>query len=728
MSSCLITPSGRPRFPSAAARGLPRLVAGLSLSSALVAVAVSQAGAQTAAVQLETVTIEGEASTAQAGDTGLAAEGYVPAAAVSATKTDTPLERVPQSVSVVTREQLEDRNVQTLLEALNYTPGVRTGAFGFDPRFDAFSIRGFPATYTGIFRDGLREFNTGFSTFDIEPYTLGGIAILKGPSAGLYGSSNPGGIVDLRSKRPEQEAMREVEAQLGTNERYQGGFDATGPLGSGGAVSYRLTGVARDAGTDNPFVADDRLDVAPALTWSPDADTRLTILSELQRSRSGGSAAYINENRRATDLPYGDPNFNELDQEQGRIGFEFEQRLNETFVFRQKARYQALDVYAEYAYPIGAPVGGIQARGAGNLDQSLKGVVSDTQLEAKFATGPLGHTVIGGLDGSYADFENREGFGAAPSLNLATLDYSQSFDTPDYSVAQKQSQGQIGLYLQDEITYDRFTLTLGGRQDWLETKTRAGTPDDLGDEDRQRDDAFSGRVGLSYLFDSGIAPYVSYATSFAPVIGTAADGTAFKPTEAEQYEAGVKYRVPGLNAFLTASVFELTQQNGVFLRPSEDFSTNVTVQAGEIRSRGVELEGTATLWSGFDVVASYAYIDVETIEGAPGTVGKQLSSTPHHSASIWGDYTIQDGMLAGLGAGAGLRYLSKSYGDEENTFENDARTFVDAAVHYDFPQVEGLRLQVNAKNIFDEDAQVCSSGFCYKEPERQVIGTLRFRF
>ncbi|WP_182086183.1 TonB-dependent siderophore receptor [Aureimonas sp. ME7] len=713
----------------------------LTLSASVLTLGLTGA-ASAQDIQLDTVVVEGggEAGrtdgslSAQGGGVagasaaGFETQGYVTQTTRSATKTDTPLVKVPQSVSVVTEEQLDDRNPQTLAEAVGYTPGVRIGAYGLDPRFDAFFIRGLPATYTGIFRDGLREFNNGFSTFDIEPYGLEGLSILKGPAAGLYGSSNAGGIVDLRSKRPTLAAAREVEGQIGSNNRYQFNFDASGPLGNSQTSFYRLTGVARDADTDYPFASDDRLSIAPAFTWTPDADTSLTVLGELQRSRSGGTFAYVNDGLNVTDVAAGDPSFNALDQTQGRLGFELERRLDETFTFRQKARLQSLDVYGEYAYAIGGPVNGIVSRGSGTVDQTLKGVVSDTQLEAKFETGPLTHTLLGGVDASLAEYTNLEGYGSAPSLVFAAPRYDTAIATPAYSVAATQDQSQVGLYLQDEIGLDRWTLTLGGRHDWVWTDTASGGPNELVDQPEQRDSEFSGRVGLSYLFDSGIAPYVSYSTAFTPNIGTDRDGNAFVPTTAEQYEAGIKYQIPGWNTLLTASVFDITQENGVFFDVNPLTGTNEQVQRGELRSRGFEFEATATLTEGLNATLAYAYTDLEIVEGTAATTGNTLSSTPKHTVSLWGDYTVQSGAAQGLGFGAGLRYLSASFGDDENTFRNDARIFIDATAHYDVPQVEGLRIQVNATNLFGEDSQICSSGFCYKEPERNVIGSVRYRF
>jgi len=721
-------------FSSNATRRLARF---LSLSAAGLALAPGLAQAQDAPVVLDTVTIEaagGEAdgmlggAIAGAAGADYAVDGYVADTTASATKTDLPIVRVPQMVAVITEEQLDDRNVQSLTEALTYSASARVGAFGLDPRFDSFYIRGFDATYTGVFRDGLRDFSNSFLLSQVEPYGLQSLSVLKGPSSGLYGSANAGGIIDLTSKRPTTESFREIGAEYGTNNRYQATFDASGPLGGSGSTFYRMTGVARDSDTDNPFVSDDELLIAPAITYAPDADTSFTVLSELQRVHTGGTAAYVQGNRDVTDVPYADPNFNDLDQTQGRIGYEFEQRLSDVFTFRQKARYQGMDIYGEYLYPYGAAVNGVLARGSGVVAQTLHGGVADTQLEAKFDTGILRHTMTGGIDGYYTEFTNKEGYGTAPSLNLASLDYSRGIDRPDYTVAEEQSQRQLGLYLQDIIEIDRLTVALGARHDWVKTETATGAPGNLGEAEDQSDDAFTGRVGVSYLFDNGIAPYASYSTSFSPNIGLNPDGSAFVPTTAEQYELGVKYQVPDVNLLVSAAIYQIEQEKGVFLQPSADFSTSVQVQLDKLRSRGFEIEAAAGLADGLNLTLSYAYLDMEIIEGVPGTEGNTLSSRPQHTAAAYLDYTVQNGFAKGFGIGGGVRFVGESFGNDRNSFKNDARAYVDAALHYDVQAVEGLRVQVNATNIFDEDAALCTEGFCYAEQERQVIGSVRYRF
>ncbi|WP_040408670.1 TonB-dependent siderophore receptor [Aureimonas ureilytica] len=672
----------------------------------------------------------GISATAGNSDGAFETDGYVATTSSAATKTDLPLIRVPQAVSVVTPKNLEDRKPQSLKETLNYDASVRTGQSGFDPRFDLFFIRGFDASYTGVFRDGLRDFSNGFALSNVEPYGLEGLTILKGPASGLYGQSNTGGIVDLRSKRPTVAPFHEVEGQIGSNDRYQANLDASGPLGASGNVFYRMTGIARDAGTDNPFVSDDALLLAPALTYTPDTDTTVSVLGEIQGTRTGGNAAYVQAPKgfATLDIPQGDPNFNDYDQTQGRIGFEFEHRLSDRLTFRQKARYQHIDIFSEYLYPLNSAADPILRRGSGIVEQSLNAGVADTQLEAKFETGALSHTAVMGMNGFHLGFDNAEGFGGAPSLDLATLDFSRAVARPAYSVAQTQRQSQFGLYAQDAITLDGWTVVTGLRHDWTWIDTRSGTPQALGPEDRKRDAQVTGRVGLSYLFDNGISPYVSYSTSFNPNIGFGEAGNAFDATTSKQYEAGLKYQAPTLPLMISAAVYQIDQKDGVFIQPSADGSTSISVQLDTLRSHGVDVAMQARILEDLNLTLSYAYNRLEVIEGVAATEGKEISSRPNHSFAAYADYTIQGGFADGLGFGAGVRYTSESFGDALNTFANDARIFVDAAVHYDVPQIDGLHLQVNATNLLGEDADVCTEGFCYKEQKRQVLGSVRYRF
>jgi iron complex outermembrane receptor protein len=289
--------------------------------------------------------------------------------------------------------------------------------------------------------------------------------------------------------------------------------------------------------------------------------------------------------------------------------------------------------------------------------------------------------------------------------------------------------------MQDQMRYDALTFTLGGRYDWVSTDTEntdlasgAGTSID------QKDRAFSWRAGVTYETEWGITPYASYSTAFSPNAGVnLATGNPFNPTESEQQEIGVKYLLPDSNTMLTAALFNIDQSNGLYYEvvnlPSGP--ANIQVQRGELRSRGLELEANTSLDNGLSLIASYTYTQAKIIDGPAGTVGNDVSSIPRHMASLWAHYDMpEDGALSGLGFGAGVRFSGSSFGEDANTTTNSSRAFVDASIDFDFAAIdkdfEGLKLQVNATNLFDRRGTVCSAGFCYRDQGRTVVGSLKY--
>lgn len=684
-------------------------------------------------IVLDTVTLEGSGSGRDAGlgvGGGVETEGYVAKGARVGTKTDTDLRKVPQAVAVVSREELEDRKVQTLVEAARYTSGVRAGTFGFDPAFDTLFIRGFNVADTGYYRDGLRSLGGTFSVFRHEPNGLDGISILKGPSSVLYGSGAPGGLVDVVSKRPTEAPFREVEAQVGTRSRYHVAFDASGPLGEGENVLYRLTGLERSADTQYIAARDDRTFIAPALTFrSEDRNTHLTVLGEYSDLKSGGSRGYLTLNNRVTDIEQGDPRFRDLGQEQGRIGYEFEHRFNDNLAVRQNLRYQSIDTDMKFVSVFGLNPGGLTAsRGAGQILDEADGIAVDNQVEGKFETGDIAHTVLGGLDYTYLDSRYRYGSSAAPDLDLVSLNYGQQeiFGPSSHALSDTDThQQQTGLYLQDQIEYQRFVLTLGGRYDWLDTDSLDNvTP---ASSVRSEDSKFSGRVGLSYLLENGLTPYANYATSFAPTSGLSASGAPFGPTEGEQVEIGLKYAPEGLGLSVDAALFHIEQSNLLTVDPT---NINFRVQRGEVLSQGFELQANAGLTDGLSLVAAYTYLDLTFAAGE--NEGRRVPGIPRHQVSLWGHYDVLSGPVEGIGLGLGARFLGSSYADDLNTQENDSRVLIDAALSYDFgathPELEGISAQINAQNVFDKRDETCTTGYCYREEGRNVIGSLRYRF
>jgi iron complex outermembrane receptor protein len=705
----------------------------LALSLTAFAQDTAQSITSEGATVLETLTVTG-------GSGGvITADGYVGTSSATGAKIDTPFLQTPQSISSVTEQQLKDRNPQTLLDTLAYTPGSRVGAYGFDPRFDSFTVRGFDVTYNGVFRDNLRQPGASSSLFKTEPYGLEGVSILRGPSSALYGASGAGGLFNLITKRPTEEPLHELQLQYGTDNRYQGQFDFSGPINETDPLYYRMTGLLRDADTEQVAVPDDRAYIAPAFTWKPDEDTKLTILGEYSRTKTGGTAAYYNDplTGEVTDIFAGNPDFNDSVQKQARIGYEFEHRLNETFTFRQNMRVSTLNTDADwaFAYAPNAVDPTLLDSSAGTFDERLTAFVVDNQLEARFDTGALDHTLLAGIDYSKLRFRSLSGTGFTPPLDTNNPTEGRPTDPIDFTSRVVQDQWQLGTYLQDQIRYDAWTLTAGARYDWVSTDTdTTDLTTDAIDSVSQKDKTFSGRIGLTYETDFGLAPYISYSTAFSPNAGINREtGSPFKPTKSEQEEIGVKYLLPDSNTMITAALFNIDQKNSLYYEVIDLGSgpENVQVQRGKVRSRGFEIEANTSLDNGLSLVASYTYTDIKITEGAADTVGNYVSSVPRHMASIWADYTLpEDGQAAGLGFGAGARFLGSSYGNDQNTTRNSSRVLFDAAAHYDFAAIdkkyEGLRLQVNATNLFDRREAVCSAGFCYREQGRAVIGSLKY--
>ena len=743
-------------MPVSVRRPVPSRAAALLLAGTAL---TGPALAQQASTTLETISVEGEPSQGQGRNTGPAlgngavtsgggggpsgVVGYTARVSPTATKTNTPLIETPQSVTVLTREQLNDRNVQTVNEALGYVAGVSSNVFGFDPRFDAFYVRGFDLTYNGIFRDGLRQIGSSLTLPRIEPYGLEAATILRGPASGLYGLGSPGGILDVTTKRPLFTPFGEVQFQGGNNNRTQGNFDIGGPVeGSDGTMAYRVTGIKRQADTFLPGGTDDRNYIAPAFTWKPSADTTFTVLGEYQENKLPGNASFFNENGRITRLYSGDPAFNDFKQQQGRVGYAFEHRFSPDLVFRQNFRYY--DLANSYAY---TQIDGLnEARTQANrssafLKERLSQITLDNQIEAHATTGPVQHTLLAGLDYARYDFNTRAGFGGAPALDLANPNYGrQPIAAPPLGPRSFQSQDQVGVYLQDQAKLDRFILTLSGRHDWVfQTNREEG----VAGVQPQDDTAFTGRVGLSYLLAPGLVPYASYATNFTPQVGFDAAGRSFKPSTGDQIEAGVKYLIPDTNIQASVAGFDIVQSSVLRTDPN---NLTATIATGAVRSRGFEMELIANLAPGTNLTLAYTHLDLRYLSQStadpndpsfpPRQIdisGNALSGIPGDTFSAFATYLFPPSSpLAGLTIGGGTRFSAHSFGNELNTFRNPTVALFDALVAYDFaaidPRYKGFRAQINGYNVLDRDYFNCQAGYCYRGAPATVIGSLIYRW
>lgn len=717
-------------------KALARMLAGTNLSFSLQNnTAILQKRSASDSLELSTINISGQSTESAYGPV----DGYVATRSATGTKTDTPILEIPQAINVVTAGQIETQGARNLTQALRYTPGL--GVNGFTDRnaiADEITSRGFAPT--PLYLDGAYLPYAGSlgGAPQIDPYTLERVEVLKGPSSVLYGQNQPGGVVNMVSKRPTTEQRSQVKFGLGSYHRVNGAFDTSGPIDEEKQFSYRLVGLAKKGNEQVAHTNNERLLLAPSLTWAPSEDTSLTLLAQIQRDDGlfdyqalpmvGSLVRGPNGQKIDRDFFAGDSKYNDYKRDQYILGYDFTQSLTDDLKFRSTARY--IDVRDRYK---GFYLRSFATDTNGDTDYTRANRVKldwqqhntaytlDNNLEFKFNTGALEHTTLAGID--YRHFNRKyDGYNA---YNVLPVDlygknnYNTSSLTPVLDTKWDNTIRQIGLYAQDQIKLDSWILTIGGRKDWAEVENKDLLADTITE---QRDHKFTGRVGLTYVTDFGLAPYVSYSESFLPTVGTAAPergGKAFEPTEGEQYEVGVKYQ-PYEKTLITAAVFQIEQKN--VLTGDVEYPQYQS-QQGEVRSRGIELEVKSSI-ENIDVLAAATYIDSFYTKETYGNEDNRSEAQAPVSATAWVDYHFVQAPLAGLTWGVGARYTGRKPGDAANSFHTPSYVVYDTTLSYDLGKLSsdmrGLQASLNVQNLFDREyVSDCNYSFgCYYGQER----------
>lgn len=665
--------------------------------------------------------------------------GYVAGRSSSGTKTNTPIMQTPQSVSVIGAEQIRDQKPTKLDEVLRYTAGVRAGTFGADTRNDWWLIRGFKSDDIGLFLDGMQLFYTSYASWRLPPSNMERVEVLRGPSAVLYGGSSPSGIVNVISKMPPAEPIRYIETGVNNFGNAYIGFDFGGPIATqpqDGKLFYRVVGEVRNGGTQVDFTPDNNYFIAPSFTWKPDADTSFTVLASASRTDTRG-INFLPYQGTVTNAPFGkiptsffvgDPAVDKFTREQEMLGYQFERNLTDDLTFRQNARFAHIDL--TYRGYIGNGWDNVNTATMGRYNWYAKNTANqanlDNQLEYRFNTGPVRHTMLFGVDlkGYQIDDYQSFNFGTVPSINVFNPVYGINVPLTgapfrNFLITQKQA----GTYLQDQMKLGNFTLVLSGRNDWVETTQEAR---DTGAAlANSNDSRFSGRAGLIYNFDNGIAPYVSYATSYNPIIGLNAQNQLFRPETGQQAEIGVKVAPRGFDGYFTASVFDLKRQN---VPTTDPVITTLQNQTGEVTSRGVELEAVANATRELKFIGAFTAYHLFTSKDLnPALVGKTPTNTPQLLVSGWADYTFKDGPLAGFGFGGGVRYVGSSWADTANTLEVPAVVLGDLALHYEW---QNWRTALNVINLTDKVyvASCASASSCFYGDRRRVTASVSYKW
>lgn len=667
--------------------------------------------------------------------------GLVPKNSSAATKTDTPLIETPESVSVITRAQLDQQNARTMAEALRYSAGVSGDvASGYTTRFDEVEIRGFQgAAGADEFLDNLRLFNGAYyATQQIDPYLLDRIDVLKGPPSVLYGQSNPGGAIVLTTKQPIATPVHSVSVEGGTYGYVRGTADFGGRIDQSGKWLYRIAATGTTSGTQDLHTRNERVGVLPSLTWAPDDRLSMTLSAFWQRDPRGGNfdtaplqgTILPNPNGKISDHFYpGDPNFETYDRTQAAISYRLDYHILPNWSARSFVRYANVGAFFRQVSS-----GGMLDDDARTLERESYAseehydtVTVEQQILGHFETGPVKHQVI--IGGNWQNIRDSANLyaGDAPSLDVFAPSYGQAIPMPSLVTAQGITTNQEGVYGEDQMTWGRLHVQGGVRHDWSEIDTRDATDSDGFD---QADQATTWRAGILYAFPLGFSPYFHYAESFQPTNSLSFDGTPFAPTRGKQFEVGIKYQPRNFNGFFTVALYDLKQSNVLVSDPLHlDFYT----QTGGIRSRGVEVEAHVDLSRNLNVVAAYTYQDVAYTKGSGDLTGERPTSVPQQSFSIWGHYDLHDGPLRGFGIGAGVRYNGNTLVDNTLEYVTPSYTLVDAQAQYALggvlPRLKGLLLQVTAQNLLNTRYYPgCASADtgCYIGSNRNVVGKVTY--
>jgi len=666
----------------------------------------------------------------------VSAPKYVPSGSRSASKSDVSLIEIPQSVTVINRDQIDLLEWNTVQEATRYTAGVVGENFGPDIRYDWLTVRGFAPLQ---FIDGLQAPIGSVSNVGTDLYGSESLEILKGPTSVLYGQTPPGGIINMTSRRPQREFAGELGAQLGSFSYKQINGDFTGPLSD--VVSFRATGLYRDNDTQTDFVNGKRTYLAPALTFDFTEEFQLTLLGYYQEDDidnwAGGflpadGTLLPNPNGPIpVNRSLGEPGKNFYYREQWGAGYNFTYDFNNSFSLEQNLKFFSADSQQGGTYGQGFVDNDFDGvpddyrtvnRADFPFDETIDSFAVDTRGYINFTTGAAEHNLLVGFDYRKYEANSKYGFasstfppGSVPTLDIYAPVYGVPFTEPEAIFTfTDQVQKQSGLYVQDQISFGKLILSLSGREDWVNSNNAGQTV---------KDSEFTYRAGLNYVFDSGFAPYFQVASSFQPVAGNDFFGNPFKPSTGDLVEGGVKYDGADLNPdikiFASAALYSLKQKNVLIADPDHLF---FQIQEGTVDVQGFEVEAVTRIRERLSFNFSYTYTDSEV-----GELKTELPAVSKHKISALVNYTIQEGTLAGLGGGFGVRYLSSLYGDAANLWEVPGVTLFDAVVSYD---TEDWRFGVSASNLFDKEyvARCSSSIDCFYGTVRQVIFAVTYKF
>lgn len=659
---------------------------------------------QSMAVDLPKVTVSG---TAAYDPTDPYDQNYAVPDSFAATKTDTPLMETPASIQVVPRAVMDDQQAIRLEDVVRNVSGVQVKRQLGD-LFDSFIIRGFDTQFR-VYRDGLRLAEQSFETANLDR-----TEVLKGPASALFGRIEPGGLVNMVTKKPLTERYYSLGQQFGSFDLYRTTLDATGPVTDNGDLSYRLNFVYLDSGSFRDFIDRERKFVAPQLTWRLTENTDINFGYEFKDDAVKGDRGIPAIGNRPAKVPIsrfiGEPDFslNEAESHLGHITWTH--RFNDDWRVQQKFVINFVDTFNRNIIPVSLRGDNRTInRGLFNGSTERETYATDINLNGKFDVFGTRHNVLVGFD--FLRFQSSRGvtfLGSAAFIpTLDTFNPVYGIRIPDNLPINNffsTKQQWFGVYLQDQIDLTHnLHLLFSGRYDWSENASglsSTGSPK----LDTVRNNEFSPRVGLLFSPRDWLSLYADWTHALgAANAGQSADGKPFDPEFAEQFEGGVKLELFDGRFNANLAVYELTKENiltAARIDPSTATGPSIQEAIGKARSRGIEFDFAGHLTDEFSLIGSYAYTDTRVLNDNNGNEGHRLPNVPEHAGSLWVNYELPFGFKLGTGV-----YISdKRQGNAQNDVQLPGYVRWDAMAAYQWNiGVSKITAQVNVNNILDKE-------------------------
>lgn len=630
----------------------------------------------------------------------------------AATKTDTPIMETPVAIQEVSRKVMDDQQVISVKEALKNVSGVQSTP-GF---YDNFMIRGFASNQV-TYRDGLRQ----WLITNLETANLTGIEVLKGPAAVLFGRVEPGGLVNMTTKRPLEQAYYSLQQQFGSYDLYRTTLDATGPLLDDRSLLYRVNFAYKANNSFRDFVSQDHVFVAPSLTWRPMDKLEFNLDFQYQHDEfveDGSDYGIPAIGNRPADIPIsrylGDAVANRQHpnkQELYLVGFNWTYRFDDDWKLTNRFQYVDTNYHQTIIYPtfLDDTDNRTLYRSLWHTPLHRNTYGTNLDLTGHFKTGPVKHSVLLGFDYSLSEEDSGPGFSAdtplVPPIDIYRPIYGidlSSLTALDNNFYWNFRDQWYGLYFQDQMTlWDKTHLLVSGRQDWAEYGSGFSVTSfqDAGLQ-LQRETFFSPRVGLLHEILPWLSIYGNYVQSFGSNNGRSITGRAFEPQKAYQYEVGLKAEFFDKRVLSNLAFYQLTKQNVLTTDPANPI---YSIAVGEARSRGVELDVTGRLTDEWSLIGSYAYTDAEITQDNDGNQGNQLAGVAQNSGSLWTKYEWDADILKGFSLGTGVYIRGQRQGDNANTFQLPGYVRWDASAGYSFKyQKSKITAQLNVYNLLDQ--------------------------